>query len=293
MTTLKSRVLPSFGWGYAKNSGESAYPRQWDRLRGAWMPGIQSGGEVLEDLSGRNNPGVLVNGPVWGGGRWSSALVFDGVNDFVEVNTGPELNFVAAAKYTWSFWVRPDSFASFSASWAQQATTGTDDGLFIYTHSEGSPPWGPVTNGVSVGIVSLTSNQDIFVSNNNVLQARKWAHVAATYDGSLARSQRVNIFVNGVNVTNTHNQQNASPGNFTANTARIAGNEVAGERLNGRIDDFRFYHRVLSKSEILLNVSIPYLPFYRKQRRPKFVLAASDNRSYPRGILRGNLRGVA
>ena len=46
----------------------------------------ETSGTTASDASGYNHPGTLVNGPTWVGGRYSNAVQFDTVNDYIKVS---------------------------------------------------------------------------------------------------------------------------------------------------------------------------------------------------------------
>ncbi|HRN71002.1 MAG TPA: LamG domain-containing protein, partial [Candidatus Woesebacteria bacterium] len=63
------------------------------------------GGTAVYDTSGNNNTGTMINGPVPVQGKVGKALRFDGVDDYVNINTDiPPVN----NSLTFSVWVKPD-----------------------------------------------------------------------------------------------------------------------------------------------------------------------------------------
>jgi hypothetical protein len=59
-----------------------------------WWAFDETTGTLAQDLMGTtNNVGTLMNGPTFTAGRVDGAFSFDGVNDYVKVPDGPELNF--------------------------------------------------------------------------------------------------------------------------------------------------------------------------------------------------------
>jgi hypothetical protein len=68
----------------------------------------EAGGATLIDVSGRNNHGALVNGPVWtAAGKYGGALTFDGVNDLVSIADAATLDLTTGM--TIEAWVKPTS----------------------------------------------------------------------------------------------------------------------------------------------------------------------------------------
>jgi len=50
---------PSYGQGFARSAGESAYPKFWEGLIGAWVPELGPTGNTLIDVSGFGHHGTL------------------------------------------------------------------------------------------------------------------------------------------------------------------------------------------------------------------------------------------
>jgi hypothetical protein len=162
-----------------------------DSLSG-WWPMYEGSGQVVHDLSGKGNngmlgttPGVDANDPTWiRGFLFGSALRFDG-NDIVRIKDSPALD---THNVTVSAWVRasgtPGNYyyvigkggrgGCDAANYALY--TGPDGGLAFYMqdatdfsvlHASGTIPAEQIWNG-------------------------KWHHVAGTYDGTTAK-----LFVDG------------------------------------------------------------------------------------------------
>ena len=62
----------------------------------------EGAGTIAHDASGNGNNGTLVNGPTWVAGRHGSALSFNGVNNYINVD---ELSSTSKT-YTFEFWVK-------------------------------------------------------------------------------------------------------------------------------------------------------------------------------------------
>ncbi len=77
MSIFAQQTRPSFGQGFARSAGESAYPGLWKGLVGAWVPSLGVTGITLHDVSLRKNNGTLTNGPTWVVNEGQQALQFD------------------------------------------------------------------------------------------------------------------------------------------------------------------------------------------------------------------------
>ncbi|MGC8776172.1 MAG: LamG domain-containing protein, partial [Minisyncoccia bacterium] len=182
----------------------------------------EGSGTTAYDMSGNGNNGTLVNGPTWTTGKVGGALSFDGVDDYVNINSvNPFRN-----PFTVSVWVR------FNA-----VNKGSDNAIL----GHGSAT---LNNGLHLG-ERRTRGYFGFYSNdiqsNSTLLANMWYHISFIYDG------RKKIYINGVldasGASNVYQSTalNAEIGRYPWST---------GWLLNGLIDEVRIYNRALSDAEI-------------------------------------------
>ena len=92
------------------------------------------------------------------------------------------------------------------------------------------------------------------------LAANAWTHLAATYDGSVAR-----LYVNGTQVA----ARTGVPTITTSTGAlRIGGDSVwAGEWFDGLIDELRVYNRALTQADIAADMTTPIASAVTAARR--------------------------
>ncbi|PKH40185.1 Glucose/arabinose dehydrogenase, beta-propeller fold [Nocardioides alpinus] len=197
-------------------------------LVGGWSFDDGSGGTAA-DSSGRGNTGTL-SGPAWTtDGRYGGALVFDGTNDMVSVADSASLDLTTGM--TLSAWVRPTTLGSWRQVLLKERPQGLTYALYATGNASGRP-----NATLAIG------NTDREVNAPSALAANVWTHLAATYDGAVAR-----LYVNGTQVA-TRNQA----GTLVTSTGalRIGGNAVWGEWFAGTIDDVRVYGRALTAAEV-------------------------------------------
>jgi hypothetical protein len=155
-----------------------------------------SGSTTWNDLSRNNNNGTLINGPTFNTGSGGS-IVFDGVDDYVEIPDSPSLNF-GTGDFTVLCWINGISvypggtktiiwkgsrFDGNVAGWSMAWAGGTSDLFFIISSNtarlEGRVPgfglwggykmvgmqrvgsnWRLINNGVTTSLGTFTGNVD-------------------------------------------------------------------------------------------------------------------------------------
>jgi hypothetical protein len=191
-------------------------------------------GTNVVDSSGRANNGSL-SGAGWSiGGRYGSALSFDGINDWVTVPDASSLDLTSGM--TLEAWVRPSALGGWRTVVFKERAGGSVYGL--YADQAGSRPLGQVFIGAERNAIGASP-----------LPLNAWSHLATTYDGSVVR-----LYVNGVLAGST-----SFTGAMTASTGvlRIGGNSIWAEWFAGLIDEVRVYNRVLTSTEIQQDMQVP------------------------------------
>lgn len=194
-------------------------------------------GTTVGDLSGQANNGTI-SGATWTTqGKFGNALTFDGVNDWITVNSAASLDLSTGS--TIEAWVYPTAAMSgWDTVLVKERAGGT-----VYSLYANSGTVKPET-----GVYRVT-NQYASTSGGAALPANTWTHVAGTYDGA-----NVRLYVNGTQVALL-----AASGNILASTGvlRIGGNSIWTQFFNGRIDEVRVYNRALGPSEIASDMNTP------------------------------------
>ena len=184
-------------------------------------------GSTAADASGRGNVGSI-SGASWNaGGRFGSALSFDGVNDWVSVPDASSLDLTTGM--TLESWVRPSALGGWRTVVFKERPGGVVYGLFA--DQAGSRPSGQVFIGSERNAVGKAA-----------LPLNAWTHLATTYDGAVVR-----LYVNGALAGST-----SVTGAMAASTGvlRVGGNSIWGEWFAGLIDEVRVYNRALSAGEV-------------------------------------------
>lgn len=184
-------------------------------------------GTSATDDSGRGLHGTLEGAPTWtAGGMRGAALSFDGIDDRVNL---PELGFGFLEGFTFEAWVN-------------KTTAKTDVGIVgQWSSLRGGGPMIWVDH--VAGRYRLTTERDLsgYLDSGVAPAIGRWQHVAATYDGSVAR-----FYVDGVEVASRPVAM-FGLGQYWRIGAYGPGHEGYFE---GLIDDVKIYSRPLSPAEI-------------------------------------------
>ena len=181
-------------------------------------------GTTWTDLSGNGNNGTLYNGTSYNSTN-GGTIVFDGVNDYVKINTG-----LPVSGNTLSLWFK------------QSSSKGA--GLF-----ETSANGAPIANGSAYLFVQLTTaylrtyNESGGYSANSAYTPTNWYNVTITGLGSTQK-----VYVNGV-LTTTKSGISTS---LNYNSVMNIGVGYYGY-FNGNVPVVHAYNRVLTQAEITAN----------------------------------------
>ncbi|MEO8427268.1 MAG: LamG-like jellyroll fold domain-containing protein [Verrucomicrobiota bacterium] len=217
-------------------------------------------GTTATDSSGSGNPGTLNNGPLWTSGKTGSALSFDGVDDYVNVNNTSSLN--PGTQLTLSAWIKPTSTSTSGEIISKENNVNNQ----YYLRLQGG-------GKIRFTVAGATLNGTTTLSPNT------WNLITGTYDGS-----SMNLYINGfLDATSPATLSMADNGLNVRLGARQYATPVV---FHGLIDDVRIYNRALSLAEVqtLLNLSPPV-------NQPPSVDAGTDQTvTLPAGA---NLSGTA
>lgn len=179
-------------------------------------------GTSWTDLSANGNFATLVNGTSYSS-ESGGALVFDGINDYVSINSGAGLNIGSA--WTFSIWAKFNGFNAVLAG----STDFTDSGYPMYVADSNTMYIAGGQTYAGMGGANLATNQ--------------WVCLTAARSGS-----SVAWYKNGVSIGS------GSLGTAASNVVKGIGAYYGGGfPLNGKISSVQIYSRALSGSEILQN----------------------------------------
>ena len=150
---------------------------------------------VITPVSSTNIAPVNYNNP-------ASIDIDDGSLEFVDITVSDQFDLDVAGKYTWSVWINSDDLTA-GSGWPTVWSQTVDTNNFFYFYAQTNASSGTAGGSITAGIAVWwnTSASQLVTEAENVLSVGSWYHVAVTYDGSLAQASRIQIYVDGVNVT--------------------------------------------------------------------------------------------
>ncbi|MFZ5424170.1 MAG: LamG domain-containing protein, partial [Patescibacteria group bacterium] len=205
-------------------------------------------GTSANDTTGSGNLGTL-SGATWttGAPGKSTALVFDGSDDYVEIGTDSKVDNSAQGSIT--AWVYPhDMTATNRAIFGfGGAATGFAGRLEFYTYN----------GGLFISQNTNGATQNWIRTNYSQLTTNNWHHVAVTSDGAAWK-----LYINGVEQT-TLLGAGSNNGNWFSDTTatapvhttigRIFHNGTWKEPYYGKIDEVTLYDYELSPAQVAYN----------------------------------------
>lgn len=217
----------------------------------------QSGSTTWFDKSGFANNGTLING-VGYTSSFNGSLVFDGVDDYTELNTTNSMwqsnsSMTIISTFKLSGW--PDSFTQNRAPLVVK-TSGSVSFEFSLWINGNVPSWGGNTYTTAFECWTFNGNSDVVLVSapQNAITLNTLYTVAGVLD--LNSSPYASIYING----NLSNTTSTKSGVMTAGSApiRIAARlpdayATTGQYLNGNIYTTQIYNRALSTGEVLQN----------------------------------------
>jgi hypothetical protein len=197
----------------------------------AWWKFDEAEGSNAGDSSGNERAGTLIGNPQWQptGGKAGGALVFDGVDDYVETGYSDNL-----PVWTIAAWVNSD------AAPASQGPSG-----LIHWHKNLQINWDHQDENFR-GAAGTQVAGNWYAASFKDLQARTWYHLAATYDG-----ENLKAYKDGVLITNTSTPiGNSDAESETLKIGRHSFYTDATNYFGGTLDDVRVYNYALSADDM-------------------------------------------
>jgi len=191
-----------------------------------WLTFEEGTGTTAVDWSGSGNHGILIGEPRWVPGYDGGALEFGGEN---YVDTGYTENLTT---WTIACWVKSPQAPSSGA--ASGPVHREQNYQFNWNHG----------NDTFRAAAAINVDGTWHAASYAPLQANRWYHLAATFDGSALAAYRDGVLITtNVAATGTPNSESNS-----LKLGRHAAN--ASQFFTGTVDEARVYNRALTAEEI-------------------------------------------
>ena len=166
-------------------------------------------------------------------------VCFDGVNDYMDIGSTPDIEFDNDNKFSFMFWLRPQS-------------TGVDKiiGFRINTGD---------TQGIEIAWVNgkwqfiLTGDNSplnqIYVETTETFLSNLWYNLTFTYDGS-EKAAGTRIYVNGVNKSLNVIRDNLTKSFLYTGSKKVGSNFANTMPFYGKIDRLGIFDKILTQDDI-------------------------------------------
>jgi len=200
----------------------------------------EGSGTTVADDSGNGHTGTISGGIWTAQGKFSSALVFDGVDDFVSVPDTSSLDL--STRGTVAAWVKLNALGK----WHGVIAKGNANTDAVHNYAL------EITNTNLIRCILGDGTSSLRLDASLSPIAGQFYHLACTWDGTTVR-----LYVNGTLDRST--AQTLAP---AGNTAPLFIGQFGGnvDHFDGTIDEVRIYNRALTTSEIQTDMNTPVTP---------------------------------
>jgi hypothetical protein len=210
-------------------------------LVGYW-PLNDGAGSKANDMSGSGNNGTLIHSPTWENGKLGKALLLNNSNSYVSVPSVQALKYVGG-NMTLETWIYPN-IGETAANIISKPWNSSGDYNYRMTY-------GPAVSVILSGATSCTVS-----SGANTAPQGSWHHVVFT----IATGGAMNLYIDGALVgsgtcgiidwTPTYGDLNLPLSIGTLYPYGAVAWDQPTHAFGGKMDNVRFYSRVLSATEI-------------------------------------------
>jgi hypothetical protein len=177
----------------------------------------------------------------------STALLFDGVNEYVTMGNVLGSIFEYNVAFSVSFWLKTSTLAADRTFVSKTEGATTFRGFEVYVPSGGNHVWFQLTNDdATLDYVRIRTTVGGWLDE-------QWHHVVVTKTtGFSAGSGDFHIYVDGADQTLTIIRDSLTGTSATANALMAAARDVAGSEryFDGNLDDVAVYDRELTAGEV-------------------------------------------
>ena len=178
------------------------------------------------DSSGSRNHGTIIGEPNLVTGKVEGAPHFDGIDDYIRTGYATDL-----PAWTVAIWVKSPAAPK----------KGPPSGP-VHRENNFQISWNHTSADFS-GAAAMRAINQWYAASFGELQANKWYHLAATYDG-----ENLKAYTNGVLITD--NPDPSGPPDKESATLKFAKHTNYGDHFEGTLDDICIYSYDLTADEV-------------------------------------------
>jgi hypothetical protein len=199
-------------------------------------------GTAWNDISGNRNNGTLTNGPTFSSNNGGS-IVFDGVDDYVNIPNTNSLVMTTTNQVTVDVWVYP--IGDGISSTREFLNKRNDDGSTFVSYGVS---WQSIDGGATNRVFCRLGFTDNTVSDLTSTNQNKnvWFNITETFNGTLH-----SLYINGI--INASSSVSGKTIKDTGASVTLGSYNGSTEFINGRIASGKIYNRGLTASEVLQN----------------------------------------
>ena len=184
-----------------------------------------SGSTTWYDISGNNNSGSLINGPIFDSNNGGSIL-FDGINDYATGTITP----LSGSAFTIGTWIKPITLVSQSVYLSIGSINANNSTIHLRFYSDTFFRFGMYSDDLDAFNFSPATG--------------KWNYIVCTLDNSKLQSIYQNGFFKSSRTSNNM---------FIGNNLYSVGRWFNTQAINANIGIVQVYNRALSAAEVLQN----------------------------------------
>lgn len=213
-------------------------------LAGYWtFDAANMGTTSASDLTNNGNRGFLTNGSQKSIGKIGQGVVFDGVNDCVNVPYNAAFDFGANQDFTVAAWVNsrePANASDFPTVLSKEDANGTRQGYNLVLHN--------VTDDIRWYFELFVGGVSFKQFGRSDVADGEWHHVVGVRSGENTLTYEDGVLANK-GVASSGSVAKTTPLSF-GRLATGCSSSASVTSLNGRLDDIRIYDRALTEEEI-------------------------------------------
>jgi hypothetical protein len=213
------------------STGQATSAFNPENARGIWYCDEGRGNVVTKDASGNGNDGSYHGGEKWVPGKSGNALRFDGEDDQLNLGTDESLN--PTSELTIVAWIYVERYTAIGGP--ERTFFQRADSFRFAVLSADAGKEGVVRFGLGPG--------NPVIDSVDVVPLKEWHHVAATYDGTIAK-----LYLDGrIAAEKRLNKKIPGSKGEEAHTTIASGHNG---RYKGIIDEVALFDRVLRAVEV-------------------------------------------